>query len=140
MIRDQKAETARAWSLGEQAIVSLHGQLKAERALTDDLAAALAGALDLLDADDDIAVLERDQRPVGPLPGSERTMNDACKCGHARVWHDPVSGRCEFHCGNPERCPCWAYREARGWNAARSRVKATRMKQTTNPPSVTMRV
>lgn len=40
-------------------------------------------------------------------------MTDVCKCGHTRVWHDPVSGRCEFHCGNPERCPCWTYRKAR---------------------------
>lgn len=34
-----------------------------------------------------------------------------CECGHADFWHGSDLERCEFHCGNPERCPCRGFRD-----------------------------
>lgn len=36
-----------------------------------------------------------------------------CKCGHPDYWHSRDMARCEFHCGNPERCPCTGYQPKR---------------------------
>ncbi len=37
-----------------------------------------------------------------------------CTCEHPRIWHSTDLSRCEFHCGNPERCPCSGYNPKEG--------------------------
>jgi hypothetical protein len=44
---------------------------------------------------------------IGPSNAEE------CTCGHPNYWHSRDLTRCEFHCGNPEVCPCPGFRAKR---------------------------